>query len=176
MGMLSLFDGIFWGVFFILIGVWFIVRKYVPAHIPIIRIVIAVLFIWLGLRIIIAGPQIHFWNAVYPETRVEAGADNHGEESRIIFNSDQLDFSTLAPAGGGVAREVIVVFGTGILKINPDVPMRVVLNTAFSSVQTPDGNSTHFGESEYRTPAYREGADAVTVRASVIFGTLRIRE
>ena len=41
MKMVSLIDGVFWGVLLIVVGVWFLVRRYVPFHIPLFRVIIA---------------------------------------------------------------------------------------------------------------------------------------
>ncbi len=177
MRIVSLFDGIFWGLFFIVIGVWFLVRRYIPVQIPIVRVILAVLFVWIGIRILIAGPEIRDKNTVvFSEATLEAQADSSRDEYNVIFSSATIDLSQLAPAGGNIRKTVNVVFGSGTLRINPNVPVRIELATAFGSVATPDGKSMVFGDKEYRTPAYKDGADAVIIKASAVFGSLRIQE
>jgi predicted membrane protein len=177
MRIVSLFDGIFWGLFFIVIGVWFMVRRYVPVQIPILRVVFAVLFVWIGIRILIAGPEIREKNTVvFSEARLEAQADDSRDDYNVIFSTATIDLTQLAPAGSTIRKTVNIVFGSGILRINPNVPVRIELATAFGSVQTPDGRSIVFGDKEYRTPAYKDGGDAVVIKASAVFGSLRIQE
>ena len=64
MKMVSLIDGIFWGVLLIVVGVWFLVRRYVPVHIPVVRVIIAVLFVYIGVRVLVRGPVVHDRNTV----------------------------------------------------------------------------------------------------------------
>ena len=55
----SLIDGIFWGVLLIAVGAWFILRRFLPVHIPVIRLIIAVVFIYVGMRVLVRGPFAH---------------------------------------------------------------------------------------------------------------------
>jgi hypothetical protein len=177
MRFVSLFDGIFWGLFFIIIGVWFLVRKYVPVQIPFMRVVFAVFFVWLGIKLLISGPQFQDANTVvFSEARMEYQADSGRNDYNVIFSSANIDLTTLVPTSGSREKTVNIVFGSGTLRLNPQVPTRVKVSTAFGSISTPDGQSMVFGDKEYTTPAYKDGADAVTIKASAVFGSLRILE
>jgi hypothetical protein len=177
MRFISLFDGVFWGLFFVIIGVWFMVRRYVPVNIPIFRVIFAVFFVWLGIRILISSP----WDqntrpSVFSERVLEySGAGSNGDQT-VLFNSANFDLTQIKPEGSDVHKTVSVVFGSGTLRLNPAVPTLVRLSTAFGSISTPDGKSTVFGDSEYRTPAYKDGAPALVIKASAVFGSLRITE
>jgi hypothetical protein len=151
-----LFDGIFWGLFFVVIGVWIMVRRYVPVNIPLGRVIFALVFVYLGVRILISGPQIRERNTiVFSDTHMDWTSDTHGNDYNIIFSRGTVDLTGLAPAGGSVYKEVNVVFG---------------------SVRSPNGTSVSFRDTVYSTPAYRAGADAVRIKATAVFGTLYIDE
>ena len=177
MRFISLFDGVFWGLFLIVIGVWFMVKRYIPVQIPVFRVIFAVFFVWLGIRILISSP----WNpetrtAVFSERALEFGGDASSGDQTVLFNSANFDLTQIKPEGGDVHKTVSVIFGSGTLRLNPDVPAIVRLSTAFGSISTPDGKSVVFGDSEYRTPAYKDGVPALVVKASAVFGSLRIVE
>jgi hypothetical protein len=69
---------------------------------------------------------------------------------------------------------VNVVFGSGVLRIDAAAPVRVTMSSAFGSVEAPDGRSVAFGDSDYRTAAYRDGAPALEIHATAVFGRLLI--
>jgi len=46
----GLFDGIFWGIILIAVGVGFILRRYFPFQVPVFRLIIAVVFVYRGVR------------------------------------------------------------------------------------------------------------------------------
>jgi hypothetical protein len=172
--MVSVIDGIFWGSFLILLGAWFIVRRYVPVHIPVIRIIVAALFVYAGVRILARGPAVTDRNtAVFSESVMRYSPDR-GREYNLIFSSGTVDLSEAAPSGAGTRAEVNVVFGRGTLRINNSLPVRVKMSSAFGAVESPGGRSVAFGDSVYTTQSYREGAPAVEIHATAVFGRLTI--
>ncbi len=64
MRMVSIIDAVFWGVLLIVAGVLLIVRKYVPFNLPVGRIMVALVFVYLGVRIIVHGPTVRDENTV----------------------------------------------------------------------------------------------------------------
>ncbi len=177
MRMLSIFDGIFWGLFFIIIGVWIMIRGYIPVNIPLIRVILALLFVWLGVRILIKGPEIRESNTtVFSDSHMQYNAETRDHDYNVVFGRGFVDFSQVTLAGGGLRKEVNVIFGSGTLRINPEIPTRIEMSSAFGTVISPAGNSVAFGEMVYTTPSYREGADCLRIKATAVFGRLRIRD
>jgi hypothetical protein len=175
--MISLIDGIFWGLAFIIVGVWFIVRHYVPVHIPLGRIILSLLLIYVGVRILVHGPVLRQRNTiVFSESRLGPEHGDTGGDYNIVFSRGVVDLSTLRPQGASVYKEVNVIFGSGVLKIDPSTAVRVDMTTAFGTVQAPRGAATAFGDSQYTTASYREGGDALRIKATAVFATLRIQE
>jgi hypothetical protein len=172
-----LFDGIFWGLLLVVIGVWIMIRRYVPVNIPLVRIILALIFVYLGVRILIRGPEIRERNTiVFSDSRTELNADTKGNDYNIIFSRGNVDLSGLSAAGGSVYKEVNVIFGTGTLRINPAVPMQIDMTGVFGTVYSPNGASVSFRDTVYSTPSYRPGADSVRIKATAVFGTLYIEE
>jgi hypothetical protein len=175
MKMVSIVDGIFWGSVLILVGVWFIVRRTVPVHIPVIRIIVAVLFVYAGVRILAHGPVSTDRNtAVFSESTMSYSPDR-GREYNLIFSSGAVDLSSAAPSGTSIRAEVNVIFANAILRINQSLPVRVNMSSAFGTVESPTGSSIAFGDMVYATPSYREGAPALEIHATAVFGRLKIQ-
>ena len=172
---MQLFDGIFWGVALIALGVWFIFRRYVPFHIPVIRIIVALLFIWLGVRVLVRGPGIHERNTVVFSNRshLEYSADR-GKDYNVIFGSGDVDLSKVEVGDKSVRAEVNVIFGNGTLRVNPRVPVRVNMSAAFGTIVAPNGRSAAFGDSEFTNSAYKSGTPALEIKATAVFGKLTV--
>jgi hypothetical protein len=173
--MVSLFDGIFWGVLLIIVGAWFLVRRFVPFHIPVVRVVIAVLLIYVGIRVLVHGPLVpEGHTAVFSESTVLRYSAERSQDYNVIFSRGDVDLTQVAVSGAGVRAEVNVVFGSGTLRINPKTPARVNMSSAFGTVEVPGGRSVAFGETVYTTPAYAAGAPCLEVHATAVFGRLTI--
>lgn len=172
--MLSMVDGIFWGVFLVALGAWLIVRRFVPVHIPVIRIVVAALFVYLGVRVLAGNPVVTDRNtAVFSQSAMIWSADR-SREYNLIFSSGSVDLSRASPGAKSIQAEVNVVFGSGTLRIDPSAPVRVTMSSAFGTVVSPDGRSVAFGDLSYATPSWREGAPALEIHATAVFGRLSI--
>jgi hypothetical protein len=70
--------------------------------------------------------------------------------------------------------EVNVVFGGDTLILNDFIPTLVKTNTVFGSTRTPNGTTAAFGESVFRTAAYRDDAPALRIETNTVFGQLEI--
>jgi hypothetical protein len=177
MKMMNLFDGIFWGVVLIALGVWFLVRKYVPVNIPVFRIIIAVFFVYLGVRVLVHGPAVRDKNTVvFSQSEMSYGSGEKGNEYNMIFSSGNVDLSGIPVGDRSVSAEVNAIFASATLRLSPTVPARVHMTSAFGSVHSPDGRSVAFGDMVYVTPAYKAGAPALEVKAAAVFGSLRIEQ
>lgn len=172
--MLSIVDGIFWGTLLIALGAWFIVRRAVPVHIPVIRVAVAVLLVYAGVRILVRGPvRPEGTTAVFSES-IMRYSPQEGREYNLIFSSGSVDLSDAHPGVQTLHAEVNVIFGSGRLRINTSEPVRVAMSSAFGSVESPGGRSVAFGDTVYATPSYREGSPALEIHATAVFGRLSI--
>jgi len=172
--MLSIVDGVFWGALLIVIGVWFILRRALPVHIPVIRIVIAVLLVYAGVRILARGPVTAEGNTAVFSESVMRYSPREAREYNLIFSRGSVDLSEAHPTTQTIHAEVNVIFGSGRLHIASSDPVRVAMSSAFGSVESPGGTSVAFGDTVYTTPSYREGAPALEVHATAVFGRLAI--
>jgi hypothetical protein len=174
MKMVSLVDGIFWGVLLIVVGVWFLVRRYIPFHLPLIRVIIAVIFVYIGIRILVRGPVLQDRNTmVFSESSLQ-WSPSHGRDYNVLFSSGTVDLSGVTLTGETIRTQVNVIFGSGTLRLNPSMPVRVNMSSAFGTVEAPGCRSIAFGDSVYTTPAYKEGAPALEVHATAVFGRLTV--
>jgi hypothetical protein len=97
-----------------------------------------------------------------------------GRDYNVIFSRGTVDLASVTVSGTTVHARVNVIFGNGTLRINPQAPVRVRMTSAFGSVDSPNGTSVAFGDTVYTSPSYRDGAPALDVNATAVFGRLAI--
>jgi len=169
-----LFSWLFWGAVVILIGLSIILTGVLDVKIPLFRIVVALVLIYLGVSLLI-GRRWWVWRArtaVFSDSQISA-AEAKGDYS-VVFGRSDIDFRGVALKPGANRVEVSVVFGSSIIRVDPAMPVRVKASSAFGSAQMPDGNSTAFGEYTYKSPAFNADSGYLDVRASVGFGGLEV--
>ncbi len=173
MKMVSIVDAVFWGVVLIALGVWLIVRRYMPTPLPIWRILVALVFVYLGVRILTSGswsPRVTNGDTtVFSESTVLGSAGRH--DYNVVFGTSNIDLTSVSAEGGD--QEINVVFGTATVRVDPQQPVLVRMSAAFGTAEAP-GVTVSFGDREWRSPAYRDGAPALRIRANAVFGRLLI--
>jgi predicted membrane protein len=179
--MCFLFSGAFWGLLLVLLGISIIVRVMFHIHIPLFRIIVALIFIYFGIRMLVGG----FWprnccgdwkgHAVFTESTVKTTSFG-GEEHNVVFGKSTVDATDSSLTDQNREFNLNTVFGQTDLRISAAVPTIVKATAAFSSAQFPDGNVITFGDYTYKTKSYAENAPHRKIKASVVFGGLRIIE
>jgi hypothetical protein len=175
MRMVSLMDAVFWGVLLIVLGALLILKKYVPFNLPVVRIIVALVLVYLGVRLLVRGPTVRDENTVVFGSRTTLAGETRGSRDyNVIFGSGDIDFTTMTP--DDATREVNVIFGSGTLRVNPEAPVKISMSSVFGSVRSPDGSTVSFGDRTWTSAAYREGSPALRIKAAAVFGSLSIRQ
>jgi hypothetical protein len=171
-----LMSGVFWGVILILIGVSFIVRVIFNIHFPVWRVIIAIMFIALGLQVMLGGWSFRRGGAVFGETKIRYDSNNENREYNVIFGRGEFDFTGI-PLSNGIRRiDVDAVFGEAVVIVDANVPVRVVANAAFASARFPDGTMVNFGNHEFTSAGFSKAENYLDIRADVAFGSLVVRQ
>ncbi len=180
-----LFSGLFWGIILIFLGVTVIINLIFHVHIPLFRIIFALLLIYLGFRVMLGGN----WgghshcrsagNAIMFSDATIASDSGDGEYS-IIFGKGVVEAGSIF--GADTRRRSLrinTVFGSTLVRIPRNIPIAIRASSAFGGITLPDGSTTAFGETIYRNGACRATADEsaiCTVNVSAVFGACRIEE
>lgn len=171
-----LFGGLFWGALLILIGLSMIAKAVFKIDIPVVRLIFAVIIIYWGLQMLFGTSfsrktenSVIFDNADFKHVTV-------GKEYNVIFGRSVIDLRDIELTEGKSKIEINVIFGNGLIYINPDLPMKIIVSTVFADSKLPKGHVSFFGDHVYKTPAYVEGEDYLKVELDVIFGNAVIRD
>jgi hypothetical protein len=173
-----LFSGIFWGSILILLGLSVIIRITFNIHIPLARIIFALILIYFGLRVLMGGswcrPNCTGNTVLFSEVKTELSKDSN--DYNVIFGKGSISFNDTSLAADNRKIKVNTIFGAGEITINPDVPAVIRVSSAFAGAKMPDGNIISFGEYVYKTKSYSDKAPSLRIHATVVFGGLEINE
>ncbi len=177
-----LFNQVFWGVLLILLGIATIIKVVFQINIPLGRIFFAFILIYIGFWFLLGGkfgwqPQRYGNTVVFNESQVSI-TELSTEEYNVIFGKGTMDLTGIIMNKVGVTRlKINTIFGSGVIKINPDIPTKIVFDSPFAAVRLPDGNNITFGSNyAYTTKNYQENQGYLLIKADVVFGSLEIVE
>jgi len=172
-----LFSGVFWGSMLILLGISVIIRILFNVHIPLFRIIFALILVYFGVKVLVGGSWFKpkYNNTVlFSEMKADLSSDSN--EYNIVFGKGRINLTDTALAGKNKVIKVNTVFGAGEIRIRPDVPAIIRVKSAFAGARLPDGNIVSFGEYVYKTKSYTDSGTAIRVDAAVVFGGLEITD
>lgn len=162
----------FWGIFLIGIGILMIIKYQFKLNISLPRIIIGVLFLALGVSMLMGGSVVRTRsNMIFHEGTVQV--DKPEKEYNVVFGNMVIDLSTIPKEDLGDKIQINTVFGNALIKINPEIPTTVKVNSAFGSGNTPDGSTIVFGDHTYKIG---EDNPVLTIEANVVFGKIDIVE
>lgn len=169
--------GLFWGLVLIFIGLAIIFR--VVFDVNIFRILIAVVIILIGIRILVGKNWIHEKSQKEHDTffadRNYHEIPKDKTEYNIIFGKSVYDFTGMdSLIQENISIKINVVFGAAIIKINPEMPVRIKSEAVFGGSRMPDGNTVAFGSIAYNTPSYSMDTPHLYIESNVVFGGIEI--
>jgi hypothetical protein len=175
--------GMFMGIFFILIGAGIVIKILFNIDFPVIKVLVAFFFVWIGLRIMFGNFHTGFvtsegnkHDVVFGEKKWKSDSMAAGEYN-CVFGKAVYDLRDYQLKGTETEyMEIHTVFGGSVLKIRKDMPVKIEANSAFAGVQMPNGNMTSFGSNKYESAAYRPDSAHLRIKAEVVFGGLQIEE
>jgi len=170
--------GLFWGIILIIIGLSIIFR--IIFDINIFRIVIAVIFILIGLKILIGRPFLHSEsgenNVIFGEREHNAAPVN-GMEYNTIFGKTVYDFRKVDSLTQMKTKITFnTVFGSTDILLPPTIPVKIKTDAVFSAASMPNGNSVAFGSTNYISPDATDSTSFLEIEAHVVFGGLIIKQ
>ena len=170
--------GVFWGILLVIIGLSIIFRLVFDVNL--FRVVIAVFLILVGIKILVGDKGIFNFKSqkddiLFGERTFTATPDNKTEYN-VIFGRSEFDFRDIDfKDGKPISLRVHNVFGSSVIKLSKDTPVKIKTNSAFAGAKMPDGNSTAFGTSIYSSENFDSGGTYLYIEADVVFGNLEIR-
>lgn len=171
-------SGLFWGILLLVIGASLIFKVVFNIELPIFRIVIAFILIYLGIRILIGNISNNGDknDIIFTEKKISS-LDQKNKEYNVIFGKGTFDFTDIDFSGNQpVAIEFNTVFGSSEVRLNKDIPVKIKGETVFANISMPNGNTTFFGETTYLGEQFEENQPYLYIEASAVFGNIEIKK
>jgi hypothetical protein len=171
--------GFFWGLVLIFVGLAIIFR--VVFDVNLFRIIIAVLIILFGIRILMGNTWMHERSRkgrdAFFSDRTYSEIPKNNTEYNVMFGKSVFDFTRPESIIHEPVRiKINVVFGAAIIRIHPEMPVRIKSEAVFGGSKMPDGNTVAFGSINYSTPSFSEDIPHLYIESNVVFGGIEIRD
>jgi len=95
-------------------------------------------------------------------------------EKNIIFAEGIMDLNDLNLPESSKKIKLNVVFGSGRLILNQDIPTIVHASSVFGNVQLPGQSVTFIGSTEYILGEIHSGKPYLDIEVNAVFGQLKI--
>ncbi len=149
-----------------------IIKYQFKLNISLPRIIFGVLFLALGISMLIGGPAVrNRSNMIFSEGSIQV--TKHERDYNVVFGNMVVDLTNVPKDELKGNLQINTVFGNALVKLNPEIPTIVKVNSAFGSGNTPDGSTIVFGDHTYRMG---EDDPVLTIEANVVFGKIDIVE
>lgn len=170
--------GVFWGALLILIGLALIIRFVFNVDFPVFKVLLALLFFYFGLRILFGSFGLF---------RFETGPDDvffserefyepeHNKEYNVVFGQGNFDFTRVDLSQGTVNIKIGTVFGGTKVKIDRDMPVKIVADAVFAGAEMPDGSTAVFGSTSYQSETFNPDSNHLKIKLDVVFGGVEIK-
>jgi hypothetical protein len=164
--------GLIFGVIIILIGLGIIFK------LPIFRILIGALLLFLGIKVIFGGFSLGLskWSktdAIFTETLFTA-ENLSKNEYNVVFAKGVFDMRNIDLNKTPKNIKLNTIFAASEIILNPDIPCKITINSAFAGANLPNGNSIAFGTLSYMCKNYNADTLFLELNADVVFGSLDI--
>ena len=173
---------LFWGIIIVIIGLSIILKAVFNFDLPVFKIFIAFIFIYIGFKVLLRDSDSDFDRIRSDEETVIFGEKNYhgfpdeGKEYNVIFGGSKIDLRDIELEGSKKYIKISTVFGSTVLKLNEDLPYKVTADVVFSDINLPDRNKTVIGSNHYKSKNYNPDEPYLDIRVDVVFGSFKIRE
>jgi predicted membrane protein len=166
--------GIFFGILLILVGVAIIIRILFGIDIPVLKILIALIFLYIGIRLLTGDFSLKNLQSgenaiIFGETTFKGFPDN--QEYTILFGSARIDLSGEDNPKELKKLEINTIFGSSELILKKSLPFHVQADAAFASARLPENKDTAFGKIKYQNASKEVLLD---IDAHVVFGEFKV--
>jgi predicted membrane protein len=174
-----IFSGIFWGSLLILWGISIIIKSVFHVDIPIFSIILAFIFIYIGIHILTGGFKFQGradqYSIIFGEGVLKyQEKDNKPAEYSVIFGKGTIDLTGISVEKKNIYIKANTIFGQGNIEIDSRLPVIVKANVAFASTTLPDNSMATFGKYVYKSPDYQPDKNHLELETDVVFGGISI--
>lgn len=163
-------SGLLFGCLLILIGLITLINIIFQVHIPIFRILFALLFIYCGIKILWgANSTRHYYYASCSSSQ-NTCSEKNVLHYNTLFSKQIIDLTNQDILHKNTFIEIDTAFGESIVLIDTTWPLKIDASVAFGSIELPNNMHVNFGKNSYQTSTYQNTTEPIHLRANVAFG------
>ncbi len=169
---------LFWGLLLIILGLSLVFRIVFNIDFPLLKIILAFVFIFLGLRLLFGSFGMSRFKSdehdvVFGEKKYRSFENN--KEYNVVFGKGIYDFRDFKLDGNIKRVRLNTVFGGSEIRLPGDLPVRMRVEAAFAGANLPNGNSAVFGSTYYESPGMDPNSPYLDLKVDVVFGGVDVR-
>jgi len=169
---------IFWGSILLIIGLTMIINVVFKIDLPIVRIAIAAVLIFIGIKILF-GKHMRVFNHESEACTNTYTYNNTGgqknQEYNVVFSKGQVDLRNVTfDNNEAKVIQVHTVFGSTDINLNKETPCKITANTAFAQVNVPSGNEVVMGTSHYQSDSLDTSKPYLDLKIDCVFGNVKV--
>lgn len=171
--------GIFWGAFFLLLGIALVIKVVFQIDFPVFKVLVGIFLILLGFKVLFGRFGIHdrhfepeetvFHEKVYDQPE-------RGKEYTVLFGKGVYDFTGVDLENGTFHAKISTVFGGSQIIIPRDTPVRIKADAVFAGAELPDRNTAVFGTTVYESDSWSIDTACIDIKVDVVFGGVQVIE
>lgn len=169
---------LFWGIVLIIVGLSLIIKVIFHIEFPIMKVLFAFLFFYLGIRILVGDWGTHVFRSGPNDAVFGQGSFVHEhvvpKEQSVIFGNGTIDFRKIDMNALPAEIEINTVFGGCEVLLRKDTPVKIKVDAAMAGVTLPNDNTTVLGSAFYQSPNYDEKLPYLLIKANAVFSGLKI--
>jgi hypothetical protein len=159
------------GIILLILGIILLLANFLGIKVNFFRLFPGVILLILGI-VVLFGQLGGEHEVIFDSKKIDLSAP--WEEKNIIFAEGILDLSELKSLDSHQKIKMNVIFGSGKLILNPEIPSIIKASSVFSSLQLPGHTVNFLGSTEYRIGDIQPDKPYLDIEANVIFGQLKV--
>lgn len=178
----------FWGLFFLVIGLIIIVQTIFKIDLPILRILFGFLLIYWGLSVLFGSFGMKFngfkvdrvhtsTEVIFTEGELRAKvseSEKANPEYSTVFGNSKLDLSTLSGTDLEQSYEINNVFGKTQIMTDSNLPIEIRANTVLGNIQFRGNKSGVIGNTKLTSDGFDSTKPHLKLEINCVFGEVQI--
>jgi hypothetical protein len=165
---------VFLGSFLVVMGLVIILNVIFKVDIPVFRILIAFVFLFIGIKILL-GKHMNVFGHNTAQINNTSINQPGSQEYNIVFSKNIVDLrDTSFTDNKPVRTHVNVVFGHCEIFLSKDIPFRITSNTAFANIKQPDGNTVVVGSTKNQSKDLDESKPFIDLKIDAVFAEVSL--
>ena len=171
--------GLLMGVLIILLGLGIIINVFFHVNIPIFKILVGIVFIYIGLKVILGNwftfpmRQWRCEDTVF-SNRTYHGLSGETNEYNAVFGRAVIDLRSIELTEKVTRVKINAIFGGAEVILDKDIPVRIKAEAVFGGVELPENVAGGFGSASYRSKDFDRNKNHLRIDASSVFGGIEI--